>query len=165
MPIHFEDLDVMPEVSGLKSVLIVPCIMCPATTLAIRDKKPVMQIFRSLVTSAPLEQYIKDLQARLIEKGLKAKVFKSYLYQQWFLCMWSSSRRKKLQKCAKQYEAVIVLGCDSALETVRDSLKSTDCKIVEGMRSAGLTNARLRFKFPGNVCFESVKILPMPQQK
>ena len=119
MPIHFEDLDIMPEVSGLKSALIVPCIMCPATTLAIRDKKPVMQIFRSLVTSAPLEQYIKDLQSRLIEKGLKTKVFKSYLYQQWFLCM----------------------------------------------RSAGLTNAKLKFKFPGNVCFEGVKIIPMPQQK
>jgi hypothetical protein len=30
MPIHFNDVDLDSEVSGLKSALIVPCIMCPA---------------------------------------------------------------------------------------------------------------------------------------
>ena len=30
MPIHFNDLDVVSEVAGLSSALIVPCKMCPA---------------------------------------------------------------------------------------------------------------------------------------
>ena len=49
MPIHFNDLDVVSEVAGLNSVLIVPCNMCPAVTVAVREKKPFMQersIFR-----------------------------------------------------------------------------------------------------------------------
>jgi hypothetical protein len=38
MPIHFENLDVVPEVAGLSSALIVPCNMCPAVTVASREK-------------------------------------------------------------------------------------------------------------------------------
>jgi len=38
MPIHFNDLDVISEVAGLSSVLIVPCNMCPAVTVAVREK-------------------------------------------------------------------------------------------------------------------------------
>ena len=49
------------------------------------------------------------------------------------MCMWTSEKRKKLQKCAEQYEAVIVLGCESATETVRDVVKSAYCKVIEGM--------------------------------
>ncbi|MHC4207011.1 MAG: hypothetical protein ACYSTT_20330 [Planctomycetota bacterium] len=165
MPIEFNDLDVVSEIEGLSSALIVPCNMCPAVSVAIRENKPFIQFFRSFLKSAPFEQYIRTLQSRLNEKGVKTKVFKSNLYHHWFLCMWHSGRRKKLQKYAKQYEAVIVLGCDSATETVRDSVKSTDCKVFEGMEAIGFTNAKLRFHLPCNVSFEDCKIIPIPRQK
>jgi hypothetical protein len=70
MPIHFDDLDVVSEVAGLNSALIVPCNMCPAATVAIREKKPFMQLFRSLLKSAPFEEYISALQSRLREEGV-----------------------------------------------------------------------------------------------
>ena len=165
MPIHFNDLDVVSEVAGLKSALIVPCYMCPAVTVSVREKKPFIQFFRSFLKSAPFEQYIRSLQSRLSENGVKTKVFKSNLYHQWFLCMWTSGRRKKLKKYSKQYEAVIVLGCESATETVRDSVKSTDCKVFEGMEVAGIMNAKPRFRLPCNVSFEDCKIIPISQQK
>jgi hypothetical protein len=165
MPIHLNDLDVVSEAAGLSSALIVPCNMCPAVTVAVREEKPFIQFFRSFLKSAPFEQYISALQSRLREKGVNTKVFKSNLYHQWFLCMWTSGRRKKLQKYAKQHEAVIVLGCDSATETVRDSVKSTDCKVIEGMEVAGIMNAKLRFRLPCNVSFEDCKITPISKQK
>jgi hypothetical protein len=164
MPIHFHDLDVVPEVEGLRSALIVPCIMCPAATVAVREKKPFMQLFRSFLKSAPLEQYIRALQARLRERGVHTKVFKSILYHQWFMCMWTSGRRKKLQEYAKQYEAAIVLGCDSATQTVRDSVKASDCKVIEGMKVAGIMNAKLSFQLPCNISFEDCKVIPISQQ-
>ena len=163
MPIHFDDLDVVSEVSGLSSALIVPCNMCPAATVAIRDKKPFMQFFRSLLKSAPFERYLSALQFRLREHGVDTKVFRSSLYHQWFLCMWTSARRRKLQRCAGQYEAVVVLGCESATETVRDAVKSSDCKVIEGMKVAGIMNATLRFHLPGSVSFEDCKIVPLSQ--
>lgn len=101
MPIHFNDLDVVSEITGLNSALIVPCNMCPAVAVAVRERKPFMQFFRSFLKSAPFLQYVRALQSRLSEKGVKTKVFKSSLYHQWFLCMWTSGQRKKLAKHAK----------------------------------------------------------------
>jgi hypothetical protein len=165
MPIHFNDLDVVSEVKGLSSALIVPCIMCPGATVSVRVKKPFIEFFKSVLKSAPLEQYIRALQFRLREMGVNTQVFKSILYHQWFMCMWTSARRKKLQEYAKQYEAVIVLGCDSATETVRDAVKSSDCKVIEGMKVAGIMNAKLSFHFPFNISFENCKVIPISQQK
>lgn len=163
MPIHFNDVDLDTEVSGLKTALIVPCIMCPAVTVSIREKQPLMNLFRSIFKSVPFEQYLKNLQTRLSDKGIKADIFKSRLYQHWFLCMWSSARRKKLQRHAQGYDAVIVLGCDSATKTVRDAVQSPDCKVIEGMTVGGLTNAKMKIGFPANVSFEDVKIVPLPK--
>ena len=163
MPIHFNDLDVISETAGLKSTLIVPCNMCPAATVAVREGKPFMQFFKSLLNSLPFEQYIGKLQSRLREQGIDTKVFRSNLYHQWFMCMWTPAQRKKLQEAVKKYEAVIVLGCDSATETVRDAVKSTDCKVIEGMEVAGIMNATLRFHLPCNVSFDDCKVIPISQ--
>ena len=165
MPIHFNDLEVVSEVAGLSSALIVPCYMCPAVTIAVREKKPFIQFFKNFLKSAPFEHYIETLQSQLKGHGVKTKVFKSIPSHEWFMCMWTSGKRKKLQKCAKQYDAVIVLGCESATETVRDVVKSNGCKVIEGMVTTGIMNAKLRFHLPGNVSFENCKIVPISQQK
>ena len=153
MPIHFHDQDVVSEAAGLSSALIVPCNMCPAATVAVREKRPFMQFFKSFFKSAPFEEYLESLQSRLSDLGVQTKVFRSTLYHQWFMCMWTSRRRKKLEKQAKNYEAVIVLGCDSATETVRAVLPA-DVRVIEGMKTAGIMNGRLGFRLPGSIVFE-----------
>ena len=70
MPIHFEDLDVVSEAAGLRSALIVPCNLCPAVTVAVRENRPFMRFFRSPVKSAPFEEYLEALRSRLSEKGV-----------------------------------------------------------------------------------------------
>ena len=161
MPIHLNDLDVVSKVAGLSSALIVPCNFCPAVAVSMREEKPFIQFFRSLLKSVPFEHYIKALQSRLREKGVDAKVFNNNLPHQFVLCIWSDGRRNKLRKCAKQYEAMIVLGCDSATETVRDSVKSTDCKVIQGMEVVGFMNAKPKFHLPCNISFEDGKIIPI----
>jgi hypothetical protein len=101
------------------------------------------------------------MQSRLRGTGVNTKVFKSRLYHQWFLCMWTSGRRRKLQRCAKQYEAVIVLGCGSATETVREAVQSIDCKVIEGMEVTGIMNTRPRFHLPCSISFEDCEIVPI----
>ena len=164
MPIHFKDLDVTSEVEGLSSALIVPCNLCPAVTVAVRERKPFMRFFRSLVKSAPFEEYLEALQSRLAEKGVRTRVFRNTLYHQWFMCMWTSRRRKKLQKQAKKYDAVIVLGCDSATATVRDVLPP-GFKVIEAMTTAGIMNGRLSFRLPGRLFFTDCKVVPISHQK
>jgi len=161
MPIHFHDLDVVSKVAGLTSVLIVPCNMCPAATVAIRENKPFMQFCRSLLKSLPFEQYLTELQSRLAEKNINSELFRSNLYHQWFMCMWTSAQRKKLRKTVKNHEAVIVLGCDSATETVREAVRQSNCKVIEGMKVAGIMNATLKFNFPCDLSFGDCRIIPI----
>lgn len=164
MPIHFDDRDVVPEVAGLSSALIVPCNMCPAVTVALRKNRPFMQLHRSLLRSKPFEKYIQDLQIRLGEEGVKTEIFRNNLYHQWFMCMWTAARHEKLRKCSTQYDAVIVLGCESATVTALDAVGSNNCKVVEGMRTTGIMNAKLTFHLPGNLSFKDCKVVPIPGQ-
>lgn len=162
MPLYLEDVDIFSEVAGLRSALIVPCNMCAAATVAVKEKKPFIQLFKNFLKSAPFEHYIRTMQSRLREKGVMSRVFKSNMPHQWFLCMLTSARKKKLQKHAKPFEAVIILGCDSAAETVGDAVKPCNCKVIQGMRVDGITNATLRFRLPCDISFEDCKIIPLP---
>jgi len=161
MPIHFRDLDVVSEVAGVGSALIVPCNMCPAVTVAAREKQPFMRFFRHFLKSAPFEQYIRTLRYRLSDAGVKTGVFRNFPGPHWFMCMSTSGKRKKLRKRAKDYDAVIVLGCESATRTVRDAVESSGCKVIEGMAIAGIMNAQLKFHFPDRVTFENCSIVPI----
>jgi len=138
--------------------------MCPAITVAVREHKPFMQLFRSLFKSAPFERYIKALQARLANKGVRTEVFRSRFYHHWFMCMWTAGRREKLRVCADDYDALIVLGCDSATETVREAAQAAGCSVIEGMKVSGIMNAQLKFQLPGNVSFEGCRIVPISGQ-
>jgi hypothetical protein len=164
MPIHLHDLDVVSQAAGVDSALIVPCNLCPAVTVAVNQKQPFMKLFRSVLKSAPFERYIKDLQSRLSDSGVTTKVFKSNIYHQWFLCMWTDRRRRKLQKQAEQYDAVIVLGCDTANETVRDAVEPTGARVIEGMQVVGLMNAKLSLQLPANISFKDCRIIPISQE-
>lgn len=161
MPIHLNELDVVFEVEELDSALIVACNMCAGASLAMKENKPFIQFFRSLLKSPPLERYISRLKSQLSEKGVKTKKFKSGVIQQFFLCLWTLRQRNKLHNCAKKYKAVIVLGCDSAINTVRDSVKGTKCKVVKGMEVAGIMNTKPKFHLPCNISFEGSKIIPI----
>jgi hypothetical protein len=155
MPIHLHDLDVVSEAAGVSSALIVPCNLCPAVTVAVNQKQPFMKLFKSWLKSAPFEQYIRDLQSRLSENGVKTTVFRNPLYHQWFLCMWTTGRRKKLEKKAKEHDAVIVLGCDTANETVRDAVGQIDWR--QGDRGhAGRRPHECKAEFPaaGECCLQ-----------
>ncbi|UCC22872.1 MAG: hypothetical protein JSW23_02045 [Planctomycetota bacterium] len=161
MPIHLDELDVMLEVEGSGSALLVACNMCAGASLAMKEKRPFLEFFRSLLKSPPLERHIRRLSRQLSEKGVKTKKFKSGVIQQFFLCLWTSRERKRLREYAKEYEAVIVLGCDSAIETVVESVKGTGCKVIKGMEVAGIMNTKPRFHLPCNISFEESKIIPI----
>jgi hypothetical protein len=66
-------------------------------------------------------------------------------------------------KYMKQFDAVIVLGCESATETVRNLVKSTHCRVIEGMEVVGVMNARPRLHSSGHISFEDCEIIPLPQ--
>ena len=92
---------------------------------------------------------------------IRTGVFKSRLIHQFVLCMWTSGRRKKLLKRAKDYEGIIVLGCEAAVQTVRDSLRSTTCTVVPGLESEGVMSIQPSFHLPCNLSLKLESITPL----
>lgn len=161
MPIDFEDLDVTQDLKGVHSALIAPCKMCPAVSVSVRENKPFMQLYKSFLKSPPFEEYLEHLQTRLSEEGVTAEVFKSRLYHHWFMYMWPEAQKKKLRKAAKHYDAIIVLGCESATLTVRNSIDMLGCRLIEGMRVSGIMNAKIKISPLGNIYFADHMTIPL----
>jgi hypothetical protein len=162
MPLYLTDTDVLPELAGARAVLIVPCRMCPATSLSLREKEPFFELFKTFLRSPALEQHIKTLQARIEERGITTSV---YIPRQFLACTWTPAERKRLLNRATEYDTVIVLGCDSATESVCNALQSTACKVIQGMEVDGIVNVKIRFHFPGTVSLEDSKVIPLPPKK
>jgi hypothetical protein len=59
-----------------------------------------------------------------------------------------------LARQAAEYDAVIVLGCDAAVEVVRSSLESTHCRIIQAMEVEGVMNVIPSLHFPFKISLE-----------
>ena len=160
MPFCLEVTDVVPEVVNFKSVLIVPCRFCPAASMAVKSNEPYIEFPRRSLKTASYERLIKSTKQSFENRGIKTSVFKSSFLHQFVLCMWTSRRRKKLLESAKRYDAVVVMGCEAAVQTVRNALESTRCQVVQGMRSEGIMSIQPRLSLPCNISLELEGVTP-----
>lgn len=154
MPFHLKDRDISSDIATVRSVLIVPCRFCPAASLAVRERKPYIELFRKLLRTPSYESYIQVLKSRLESEGIRTGVFDSKLPHQFVVCMWTSERRRDLARQAAGYDAVIVLGCDAAVETIRSSLQSSDRRVIPGMEVEGIMSVIPTVQFPFNILLE-----------
>jgi hypothetical protein len=150
MPIYLEPIDVAAELENVGSVLIVSCMMCPPMSVAMQQKKPLFDLARYGFKTKPYNDYVASIRDPLEKRGVRTDVYAKVA--PWpFVCLWTEGQRRRLRKRAKDYEAVLVLGCNSALSTVEDVLKDTDCKIIPGMRMKGIVNATTKVRLPFKV--------------
>jgi hypothetical protein len=70
------------------------------------------------------------------------------------MCLWTARQRKRLRKRAKDYEAVLILACDSGTESAKDALKDTGCKVIRSLDMDGVINATTSIHFPLTVVME-----------
>ena len=153
MPFHLKDRDISSDIAAVHSVLIVPCRFCPAASLAVREQKPYIELFRSFLRTAAYESHIQRLQSRLEGQRIRTRVFDSKWLHHFVACMWTSARRNHLAREAAEYDAVIVLGCDAAVASVRSSLPS-DYRVIPGMEVEGIMSVIPTVHFPFNVSLE-----------
>ena len=161
MPFYLKDIEAFPELEHFKSVLIVPCRFCPAASMAVRTNRPYFEFLRRFLQTAPYKELIETIQSNLQKKGVKADVFQSYWPHQFVVCMWTTWRRKRLLKRASQYDAVVVLGCEAAVDTIHDAVNSASCEVFQGMRSEGIMSILPRFHLPGSISLELNQVTPL----
>ena len=164
MPFYLKEIDDLSELEKFRSVLIIPCRFCPAASMAVRTSRPYFEFLRRFLKTAPYEELIATMKSNLEKRGIKTDVFKSRWLHQFVVCMWSARRRNKLLKRARNYDALVVLGCEAALDTIHDSVKTSSCKVFQGMRTDGIMSILPRFSLPCNVSLELNNITPLVHQ-
>ena len=165
MPVYLKDIHDFQQLEQFESVLIVPCRFCPAASLAVRNNEPYFEFFRHLLQTDAYERYIELMKSDLENKGVKADVFRSRVPHQFVVCMWTRRRRKQLMKRAKNYDALVVLGCEAAVQTILDSVDNASFQVVQGMRTEGIMSILPRFKWPDSITLQLNSITPLLHQK
>ena len=160
MPFILETRDVLPEVAGFTSVLIVPCRFCPAASMAVHCDEAYIEFPRRALTTASYERQITEMKDRFTERGINAEVFRSRFLHQFVLCMWTARRRRALLERARDFDAVVVMGCEAAVATVRSTLASTHCEVIPGLRSEGIMSIQPKLSLPFTVRLELEGITP-----
>lgn len=160
MPFILEAKDVLREAAEFKSVLIVPCRFCPAASAAVIHDEAYIEFPRRALMTPSYERQIVEMRDAFTRRGIETEVFRSRLLHQFVLCMWTSRRRRALLERAREFDAVVVMGCEAAVATVRRTLESTACHVISGMRSEGIMSIQPRFSLPCTVRLELESITP-----
>jgi hypothetical protein len=161
MPVHLEPLDVAAELAPFDSVLLVACPVCPPVSLALQEDARLIEFFRHGIRTQAFEDYVRSLRDELEQGGKRTGVFRIYRPLP-MMCLWTEGQRRRLRKRARGYEAVLVLGCDSATHTVKDALKGAGCRVLQSMRMTGLSNATAEFGWPLNIELKHGTDVPVP---
>jgi len=145
--VHLEPLDVSANLQDFQSVLIVSCPVCPPMCLAMQTNTPFIELFKTGLKTRAFEDYIQSIRKPLEQRGARTGAYSIHVPTP-MMCLWTEWQRSRFLKRARDYEAVLVLGCDSATYTVQQALKNTDCQVITGMQMVGTTNATLKVRFP-----------------
>lgn len=153
MPIFMEPRDAIDDLKHFESVLIVSCPVCPPMCVSIQQKQPFIELFKTGLKTGAFEDHIKSIQKALEEHGVRTDAFTMRLPAP-MMCLWTRGQRHRLLRRAKDFEAVLILGCDSATYTAIDALRDTGREVFQGMTVKTITNATVSFRFPGTVELE-----------
>ncbi len=155
MPLHLEPLELRDRLQNYKSVLIVSCPVCPPVSLAGDNDSPLIEFFKHGIKTPAFEKHIAEIRESLENDGIETGVFTSYLPCA-AACLWTNGQRNRLLKRARGYDAALVMGCESARQTVEQTLKDTGCDVVLAMQLVGITNAKLKFQLPLTISLDDL---------
>ena len=68
-------------------------------------------------------------------------------------------------KYVDRYEVILVLGCEAAVRTIRDTVKSTSCQVIQGMKTMGVMSIKPGFNLPCNISLKMDSLTPMVHQE
>jgi hypothetical protein len=145
VPLFLEPVDVLHDLEGVRSVLIVSCPICPAFSLAMRQTAPLVDVAKSGLKPIALRDHVAKLRKALESQGVRTEAFTIYAPIP-MMCLWTQRQHRRLAKQARRFEAALVLGCESAAYTATQALKDTGCKVVQAMRLQGITNATIGYE-------------------
>lgn len=152
MPLSLKAKEIKNEFDNSKSVLIIACSVCPKMCLAAQNKKPYFSLLGSSGQNA-FKQHVLGIRNLLAHKGISSSVFKEPIDTP--MCLWPMKNRQKITEQSNNHDDIAVIGCDSALTTVKSSVTSSDKNIVQIMDVIGIANFISRISFPFDIHLEA----------
>lgn len=147
MPVNLTPKDVSADLAGFKSVLIASCPVCPPMCLAMQKEAPFIEFFRHGIKTEAFEEHLESIRDSLTQRGVRTGEFAIHTPTP-MMCLWTKGQRKRFLKRARDYEAALVMACDSGTVSAQDALKDTDCKVVQALEMDGVINATTTIRFP-----------------
>jgi hypothetical protein len=147
MPLYMEPAPVDSSIYLSESVLFVVCEVCPKMCMSVKQSRPYFSASRLFGKGDFFDEYIAGLRKNFELKGLRTSVFKNKKLNS-MMCLWPQKQRDVLLEYSKKFQAIAVIGCQSAVFTVKDSLKSRNIKIYPMMRAEGIANFKTKMGFP-----------------
>ena len=153
MPVNLTPRDVSADLAGFDSVLIASCPVCPPMCLAMQKEEPFIEFFKHGIKTKAFEDHIQAIRDSLTQRGVRTGVYSIHTPTP-MMCLWTKGQRARLLKRASDYEAVLILACDSGTESAKDALKETDCQVIQALDMDGVINATTSIHFPLTVVME-----------
>ena len=118
-----------------------------------QQQEPFIEFFRHGIKTEAFEEHIQSVRDSLTERGVRTGVFSIHAPTP-MMCLWTKGQRARLLKRARDYEAVLVMACDSGAESAKDALEDTDCQVIQSLDMDGVVNATTSIRFPLTVVME-----------
>jgi hypothetical protein len=147
MPILLKPLDSSGEFTSCASVLFVACHVCPRMCLAVEKKEPYFSISHLFKKRDYFSEFIAAGREVLEREKIHTACFKTPLFSA-MMCLWPENLRMQLMLQASRFDAVAVIGCQSAVHTVTAAMSQSETKIVPIMEEQGVANFKTKIRFP-----------------
>lgn len=146
MPIALKPITITSQFDAYRSVLIVPCHVCPRMCLAAQEGKPYLDLLPGKGRDS-FTAHLSGMRDALREKRIRSTVFRSPAASP-MLCLWPLRVRARLAREAKGFDAIAVIGCESATATVEEAIKESSKDAIQMMRNEGIANFIAQFNPP-----------------
>jgi hypothetical protein len=154
MPFALSPISINNQFDEFSSVLIVPCNICPRMCISVIEKQPYMDILAEYRRNNFFLKYLNSLKTHLKQKGIRTQIFRTSILTP-AMCLWSLQLRKRLSAELDKYDAVAVIGCESAVSTVAGAVLSQNkCRIIQMMRTEGIANFIQTISLPFTIRLE-----------
>ncbi len=147
MPIYMQPAPIDSSMYLSDSVLFVICEVCPKMCMSVEQNRPYFSLSRLFGKKDFFDDYIAGLRNSFEDQKLHTGVFRNQKLNS-MMCLWPQKQRDILSEYSKKFQTIAVIGCQSAVFTVKDSVRSRNIKIYPMMRVEGVANFKSRIKIP-----------------
>jgi hypothetical protein len=157
MPLALRPVPVDRQFDGCGSVMFVACNVCPRMHFAWEQREPIFSMAMLLGKKNGFQTYLRQLRLEAEGRGQRSAIFPTPSATAG--CLWSSALAEKFRRAGADYEAIGVIGCESAVKTV--SQVFPEKRIVQLVQVQGIANFTLRTGWPLRVEIISATQVPL----